>query len=106
MVSSDPRIEKVLRSDRRGIAAFVVALWLTILFVYAVAWQAIPDPTVRLVLAVSVLILLVLNTASMTALARHYEEDKENIYGLDIHFLDVGRRQKAGNVSRRHEGQI
>lgn len=106
MVLSDPRIEKVLRSDRRGIAAFVVALWFAILFIYAVAWQVIPDPTVRLVLAVSVLVLLVLNTSSMTALARHYEEDKENIYGLDIHFLDASRNHKTAVVSRRHEGQV
>lgn len=102
MANLDPRIDAMLRRDRRGVLLFVTVLWLTLLFVFYAAWVMIPDGTVRLVLAVSGACVLVLNTASMTALVRHYKEDKEHIYGLDLRFLDAAsaRRQEALRLAR------
>ncbi len=37
---------------------------------------------------------LIFNTASIFAMLSHYAEDKENIYGLDIHYLDAAKRSK------------
>jgi hypothetical protein len=34
---------------------------------------------------------LLFNTASIFAMIRHYSGDKEHIYGLDLHYLDVLR---------------
>jgi len=36
-------------------------------------------------------LLLLFNTASITAMIRHYGNDKEHIYGVDIRHLDAGR---------------
>ncbi len=41
--------------------------------------------------------MLVYNTAAMVAMVRHYGEDKENIYSIDIRHLDENRqRRQAG----------
>jgi len=37
---------------------------------------------------------LLFNTASMGALVRHYKEDKDFIYGLDIKHLDEMRGKR------------
>ena len=39
-------------------------------------------------------IVLVLNTAAIMAMLRHYREDRDFMYGLDIKFLDEARAAK------------
>lgn len=38
--------------------------------------------------------ILLLNTAAILAMLRHYREDRDFMYGLDIKFLDIARAQK------------
>ena len=40
-------------------------------------------------------IILILNTAALMAMLRHYREDRDFMYGLDIKFLDAARAQKG-----------
>jgi len=89
----DPRIDVMLSRDRMGAMAFVVALWLAILFVLYVAWQVVDDQTIRIVLTIAGALLLLFNTASIWAMLSHYEEDKDFIYGLDLKYLDEMKKR-------------
>jgi hypothetical protein len=40
-------------------------------------------------------VILVLNTAAIIAMLRHYREDRDFMYGLDIKFLDAARAAKG-----------
>lgn len=90
MPNSDPRIEAMFRADCRGAVAFVVVLWAAMLFVFLTIWPLVDGP-VRLLLAVAGGGVLILNSASIAALVRHYAEDKEAIYSLDLRHLDAAR---------------
>jgi len=91
MADLSQRIETMYRSDCRGAWTLVALLWITILFVLIMTWPYIPDTTIALVVAVGAAAILLFNTASIAAMVKHYEEDKEFIYGLDIKHLDAMR---------------
>ncbi|MSQ58338.1 MAG: DUF4173 domain-containing protein [Betaproteobacteria bacterium] len=82
------RVESMFSRDRAMALAFVVVLWLTILFVYFAIAPLIASPGMRVVLIIGAALLLLFNTASMIAMIRHYRKDKEHIYGLDIRHMD------------------
>jgi hypothetical protein len=92
MSDLNQRIESMYRSDVRGAWAFVVVLWITILFVLFMSWPHIPDGNVRIVVLIAAAAVLLFNTASIAAMVRNYAADKEFIYGLDIKMLDESRR--------------
>ena len=72
---------------------FVVLLWITIGFVYFAIDPLITDATLRVVLIIGALLILIFNTASMLAMIKHYQADRDHIYGLDIKHLDENRRR-------------
>lgn len=82
------------QNDRRGAWGFVIVLWVVVLFVLFMAWPHIPDQGVRVVASIAAAAVLIFNTASVSAMLRHYEEDKEFIYGLDIKNLDLMRKER------------
>lgn len=84
------RIEAMFRRDRIWAWAFVVALWLAVVFVLLSA-NAYASGSVAVAVWASAIVLLVFNTASIAAMVRHYSHDKEHIYGTDITHLDAGR---------------
>ena len=93
--SEDPRIEVMYRRDRAWSYLAIVVLWLTLLFVFS---EVVPDTgssgvTIALIIAGGFVLLF--NTASVTALLRHYREDKQHLYGLDLHYLDEMKKAKA-----------
>jgi hypothetical protein len=88
------RIDRMHSRDRMGAIAFVVGLWVTILFALFTMWPLIGDGGIRLVLIVAAVLVLALNTAAIVAMLRHYADDKAFIYGLDIMHLDEMRRRK------------
>ncbi len=92
--SQDPRIERMYRGDRAWALLALLALWLTILFVFFEVVSTIDSPGVTIALAVGAGLVLLLNTASIMALMKHYAEDKQHLYGLDIHYLDEMKRLK------------
>ncbi len=84
---------------RRDVAvawAFVLGLWFSIIFVALATWNLAPDSTARLVLLIGGAVVLLFNTAAIVAMLRHYREDRDFMYGLDIQFLDEAREAKRG----------
>jgi hypothetical protein len=92
--SLDARIDRMHQGDRRGALAFVIGLWLTMLFALFTMWPLIGDGMIRIVLAISAFLVLAFNTAAIVAMLRHYNDDKAFIYGLDIMHLDEMRKRK------------
>jgi hypothetical protein len=85
------RIDSMFARDRLFAAGFVVVLWATILFVILAVHPYIDDSAVEIVLWIAAALLLLFNTASITAMIRHYRNDKNHIYSVDIRHLDAGR---------------
>jgi hypothetical protein len=95
MSDLNQRIEAMYQSDKRGAWLLVALLWIAILFVLFMSWPHIPDTGVKVVVLVAAAAVLVFNTASIAAMVKHYEEDKEFIYGLDIKHADASRNRKS-----------
>ena len=85
------RVESMFSRDRTMALAFVIVLWLTILFVYFAIAPMVATTSLRVVLIVGAALLLLFNTASMIAMIRHYKEDKAHIYGQDIRHMDESK---------------
>jgi len=64
--------------------AFVVGLWCAMIFVAIATWDLAPSGGARILLLIGGAIVLVLNTAAILAMLRHYREDRDFMYGLDI----------------------
>lgn len=79
----------MFNGDRRWALFAVLILW----FIYAfVFWKVLPTTTdqgVTLALAISGALVLLFNTAAILTMISHYDDDKDHIYGLDIHYLDA-----------------
>jgi hypothetical protein len=76
-----------------GVAwAFVAGIWCAIIFVAWATWDLAPNPGARTLLLIGGAVVLVLNTAAML---RHYREDRDFMYGMDIRFLDEARGQRG-----------
>lgn len=97
MSDMQSRIESMHRRDVMGATAFVIALWLAILFVAVATWSLAPSAAARTVLLIAGAVILILNTAAIRAMLRHYREDRDFMYGLDIRFLDEARAAKRGS---------
>ncbi len=92
----DPRIQSMYTGDRLWAFGAVLVLWCTYAFVF---WRLLADPSadgVLQALAVAGGLVLLFNTASIFAMIKHYSEDKDHIYGLDIHYLDEMKKSKEG----------
>jgi ABC-type polysaccharide/polyol phosphate export permease len=93
--SSNPRVEKMFGGDRIWSLFAVISLWLTYGFVF---WKVMGEggsEDVTLALAIVGGIVLLFNTASIFAMLSHYSKDKDHIYGLDLHYLDVMKQLKG-----------
>lgn len=88
------RIDSMHNRDRLGASAFVVGLWCVLLFVLFSIWPAIENGMIRTILVISGAGVLALNTAAIVAMLRHYHNDKQFIYSLDIKHLDEMRRRR------------
>jgi cytochrome c oxidase assembly factor CtaG len=84
------RIDAMYRKDCIAAIILVVTLWLTIFFVI-LSIRPFMAPSVELACWISGAVLLLFNTASIVAMIRHYGEDKQHIYEIDIRHLDAGR---------------
>lgn len=95
MSDLNQRIEAMYQGDKRGAWLFIIFLWITILFVLFMTWPYIPDTGIKTAVVLAAAAVLIFNTASITAMLKHYEEDKEFIYGLDIKHLDESRKNRS-----------
>lgn len=95
MTNLQSRIEKMHRRDVLVAWTFVAGLWLSIAFVAWATWPLAPNGAVRALLLAGGAIVLIFNTAAIVAMLRHYREDRDFMYGLDIKFLDEARAAKG-----------
>jgi len=91
MSDLNSRIEAMYSRDVKIAWAFVAGLWFAVLFVMYATWDLAPEGPWRYVLMIGGAAVLLFNTASIGTLVRHYKEDKQFIYGLDIKHLDEMR---------------
>lgn len=89
------RIEAMHRRDVIVAWAFVIGLWFAVIFVAIATWNLAPNSTARTLLLIGGAIILIFNTAAILAMLRHYREDRDFMYGLDIKFLDEARGRKG-----------
>ena len=75
--------------------AFVVGLWFAVIFVAIATWDLAPNSTARTLLLIGGAIVLLFNTAAILAMLRHYREDRDFMYGIDIKFLDEAKGRKG-----------
>jgi len=73
----------------------VALLWAVVIFVLIAILGIVTDPNIRLVLYASSVLLVLFNTASVFAMTKHFKEDKDYIYGLDLKHLDANRAAKT-----------
>ncbi len=95
MLDLETRIAAMHRRDVIVAWAFVIGLWFAIAFVAIATWAFAPSPGARIVLLCGGATVLVFNTAAIMAMLRHYREDRDFMYGLDIKFLDAARAAKS-----------
>lgn len=91
--------QRVAAMHRRDVVIawiFVVGLWFTLTFVAVVTWPLAPSGPARGVLLLGGAVVLLFNTAAILAMLRHYREDRDFMYGLDIRFLDAARAARKG----------
>jgi hypothetical protein len=91
----DERIDRMHGRDRMGLIAFVVVLWLVILFTLFTVWPFVTSTGIRAILLIAGALVLVFNTSAIVAMLRHYTDDKHFIYGLDIKHLDEMRSRRG-----------
>ena len=62
-------------------------------------WPFISIPAIRIILSIFCALVLLFNSAAIIAMLRHYVEDREFIYGLDLKHLDEmrARRREGAN---------
>ena len=85
---NDPRVDRMFSGDRVAAVIALIALWATLAFVFLSVIPLAGSSEVLYVLAAGVGMVLLFNTASIFAMISHYSEDRQNIYGLDLHYLD------------------
>ncbi|MGV8986935.1 MAG: hypothetical protein ACOH2H_11690 [Cypionkella sp.] len=83
------------KGDVRVAWTFVLGLWCAIIFVAVATWNLAPNSTARVMLLCAGAVILVFNTAAIMAMLRHYREDRDFMYGLDIKFLDAARAARG-----------
>ena len=91
MSDLNQRIEAMHKRDVLVAWAFVVGLWFAVIFVALATWNLAPSGAARIILLAAGGVVLLFNTAAILAMLRHYREDRDFMYGLDIKFLDAAR---------------
>ncbi|XSG83379.1 MAG: hypothetical protein ACPW61_06260 [Methyloligella sp. ZOD6] len=99
--TTSERIDALFRLDRLCAIGFVVVLWATVLYVFTSIMPFVDDTNVKIAIGASGAAVLIFNTASIFAMIRHYADDKDEIYGLDIRHKDaLTLLKKSGRLER------
>ncbi len=89
------RMDGLMRTDTIWAVGFVIALWVSYLYVFIGVLPHVTEPGITVALVVFGLLVGLFNTMSITALIRHYREDQTYIYALDIRHSDANRAAKV-----------
>ncbi|UMY16459.1 hypothetical protein MMB17_17365 [Methylobacterium organophilum] len=84
----DPRVSAMFGRDRAAAILAVVIVWLVYAFTFWTMRQAFADSHVTALMVVLGICVVLLNTAAIVAMIRHYSEDRAAIYGMDLYYLD------------------
>lgn len=95
MVELSQRIEAMHKRDVLVAWAFVIGLWVAMIFVAYATWNLAPSSGARILLLIGGAVVLLFNTAAILSMLRHYREDRDFMYGLDIKFSDEARGHKG-----------
>jgi hypothetical protein len=86
---SDPRIAGMFAGDRAWSLVAVVVLWLLYAFVFYEVKDYAGSSEVIWALIIAGGLVVLFNTASIIAMIAHLSEERDEIYGLDLHYLDL-----------------
>ena len=95
MANLERRIGAMHRRDVWIAWVFVLGLWFALFFVAIATWDLAPNGLARLMLLGAGAVILLFNTAAILAMLRHYREDRDFMYGLDLKFLDASRGARS-----------
>ena len=93
-VNQDALIKSMLRRDITVGVALAIAMWLTLIFVYAIVLAVVPSAAIAVTLGIAMLVLAVFNSLSLMSLVRRYRSERDSIYPDDIYYLELGREAK------------
>ena len=96
------RINSMYNKDRFFASLILIALWITIAFVYIQISKQVTDQNIQIVLTIGAALLLLFNTGSIIAMLKHYAEDKDFIYKIDIRHLDAAKAVKSASSVSAH----
>jgi hypothetical protein len=101
-VEADVRrqMQTMFHRDRLMAIVFVIAMLVVLPFVLVAVWGNVPSDGIRIVLVVSCAIVLVYNVASMVALVRNYQRDRDFIYRRDVAHLRERAALRAARNTR------
>ena len=91
---SDPRIAGMFAGDRFWSYAALVLLWLLYAFVFVEVKPYIATEAEFWLLVVGGFLVLLFNTASVIAMISHLSEVRDEVYGLDLHYLDAANAKQ------------
>lgn len=86
---SDPRIAGKFAGDRMWSLAAIIVLWLLYAFVFYEVKDYAGSSEVIWALIISGGLVILFNTAAILAMLFHLSEERDEIYGLDLHYLDL-----------------
>lgn len=92
--TSDPRIASLYGGDRFWSISSLLLLWLLYAYTLYSVMPFLDTPEELYLLAVGGALVLLFNTASILVMVAHLSEDRDEIYGLDLHYLDVANKNK------------
>jgi hypothetical protein len=90
---ADPRIAKLFSGDRNWSLVAVAVLWALYAFVFFETKDYLGDPQVGWTLAIFGGLVVLFNTAAILAMVAHLSEEREEIYGLDLHYIDLAKKK-------------
>lgn len=88
MKTHEQRIDAMYRRDKLAAYISVATVWAVYLFTFWRMSDQFAATGLLWLMAILGGLVLLLNTAAIAALIRHYQDDKAAIYGTDIYYLD------------------
>lgn len=80
--------------DRLWSYAALLMLWLLYAFVFAEVLPYLTSPEIFWLLAVGGGLVLLFNSASILVMIAHLSDVRDEVYGLDIHYLDASQNTR------------
>jgi uncharacterized membrane protein len=93
ILHDDPRIGKLFSGDRNWSFVAVIVLWALYAFVFYEVKNYLGTPEVTWTLAAFGALVLLFNTAAILAMVAHLSEERDEIYGLDLHYVDLAKKK-------------